>query len=244
MTSETSGAPSPAEVSAIRSAIAEGRQKAAVRLLGEANIKWRLQPESWRWISETAPPERVIPVCLLLSKNGYYDLAAAILAGMDHRDASVEPRRSISRALDDGGQHELAVSLFNDLISTQEHDSEYTHQMRVRDTRRLGLAELHLTANTYVEKVPPPTVAGPKGFVLMYNVGNPVLTGLMVPLVQPLMEQGYGLAAATMGTLRTPLSGNSDFDSLQGCIAPDGKSFVGGRRLKLSHKWRIDWTPE
>ncbi len=43
MTSEISGAPSPAEVSAIRSAIAEGRQKAAVRLLGEANLKWRLQ---------------------------------------------------------------------------------------------------------------------------------------------------------------------------------------------------------
>lgn len=242
MTSETSGAPSSAEMNAIRSAITEGRQKAAVRLLGEANIKWRLQPGSWRWISESGSPERVISVCLLLSIRGHYDLAAAILAGMDHRDASVELRRSISRALDDGGQHELAVSLFNDLISTQEHDAEYTHQMRVRDTRRLGLAELYLTANTYVEEVPAPTPASLKGFVLVYNVGNPVLTGLMVPLVQPLMEQGYGLAAVTMGTLKTRPTENCDFDSLQGCVAPDGKSFGGGYRRNLSHEWRVDWT--
>ncbi len=242
MTSETSGAPSSAEVNAIRSAIAEGRQKAAVRLLGEANIKWRLQPESWRWISETAPPERVLPVALLLSKRGHYDLAAKILAETDFSDASVGLRRGIGRALDDGGHHELAISVFEDLISAQQlHPRDYTDEMRNRDARRLGVARLHLTANGYVEKITAPTGTNVKGFVLIYNVGNPVLTGLMVPLVRPLMEQGYGLAAAVQGTLTTQVLRISDFDNLQGCVAPDGKSFVGAPRQKLSREWRIDW---
>lgn len=215
----------------------------AVRLLTKASQTRQFRSESWRWVSEIAPPEKVIPTALVLSRRGHYELAAAILAGMDYGEAPSQQRRRIARALSYGGQHESAISLFEDVIVEQELDVEsYADDMRTRDARGLGLAELHLTANNYVEKMTAPMGAQLNGFVVIYNVSNPVLTGLMVPLVRPLMQQGYGVVALTLGTLASPPFGVPDFDSLQGCIAPDGKSLTDGPQRKLSQAWRVDWV--
>ncbi len=237
---------SPGEIDAIRSAIVDGRQKAAVRLLRRASRrrrKWPPMPESWLWVGESAPPEKVIPVALRLSKRGHYGLAAAILSGTNYREAPVKVRRSIARALDIGGQHAVAASVLNDLLAPLEPDPHaYSERMRIKDTQTLGVSEMHLVANSFVKNIEAPTGADLKGFVLVYNVLNPVLTGLMLPLVRPLMEEGYGLAAVTAGTLRTQHCKLPDFDSLQGCVAPDGESLVSRRREKTSQQWTVDWT--
>ncbi len=236
------GMPSPDEVNAIRSAIAQGRRNAAVRLLREVNPRGEIRHESWGWLSESAPPDKVIPVALQISKRGHHDFAAAILAGVDYQDASLDLKRSVGRALDHGGQHELAISVFRDLIASGDRTrEEYTEEMRVRDAHRLGLAELHLAANKLVAEVPCPTGRNLKGFVVIYNVDKVVLTGLMVPLVGPLMQQGFAVAAVTRGNLKTQPCGIPDFDNLQGSVAPDGKSLNEQPRHILSQEWRVDW---
>ncbi|MBA2444665.1 MAG: hypothetical protein H0V49_04965 [Nocardioidaceae bacterium] len=164
------------------------------------------------------------------------------MAGIDVASTSVELRRRIGRALDHGGQHQLAVSVFEDVLSTPDSDSEpYAEELRIRDARALGLAKLHLAANQHVGEIKPATGAELNGFVVIYNVSNPVLTGLMVPLARPFIQQGYALAAVTTGTLRTSLTGVAEFDNLQGCVTPDGKSLLGEPRHTLTHEWRVAW---
>lgn len=234
--------PNLTEMNAIRAAIAAGRTKAAVRMLRKVRLNWRVSPESLRWVSEDIPLERVLGVTALLSSRGNYGFAAAILAEANYQEAAVGIRRSIAQTLVYGGQHELAASLFRDLSSGHPLTEEYTEEMRIRDSQRLGLSELYFRSNHHIRDVRGPTETDLRGFLLIYNVSNPVLTGLMVPLVRPLVQQGYSLAAVTIGTLRTPKSGIPEFDKLQGSVGPGGKAFVGRPRRELSQDWRIDWA--
>jgi hypothetical protein len=93
-----------------------------------------------------------------------------------------------------------------DLVSEQRRNADSDDdEVLARDVRSLEMAEFYASAGEHVRAVtpssPPDEVSG---FVLVYNVSHPVLSGLMVPLVRPLAERGYSVAAVTVGTLRLP----------------------------------------
>jgi hypothetical protein len=233
--------PNPDDI-AIRSAILEGREAEAARLLMKVGGTWRTDPARWHWVRESGSSENLIKAALRLATLGWHEFSAMLLAGVDYSRTSLSVRRKISQVLVQGGQHERAIALIKNLISEQEqapapHDAE----MQVRDANRLGLAELFYLGNKYLEKLQAPARTDVNGFVLIYNVSNWVLPGVMVPMIDPLMRRGYAVAAVTTGTLKTPQSGIPEFDALQWCITPNGKGFAERPRGKLSRNWRIDW---
>ena len=55
--------------------------------------------QAWQWVSDSAPPETVIPVALQLSRPGRYAFAAGILTRTNLEAATPEQRRPVGRAL-------------------------------------------------------------------------------------------------------------------------------------------------
>ena len=240
--SEAPADPSTTDRDAIQLAISLGRRTEAVRRLRRANRRWRRNPRAWEWVASCASPESVVPVALQLSRQGTYAFAAAILARVDVGSLPPHQQRAVSHALGHGGKHSEAADLLRRLMARQESGAtDYPLEMRARDQRRLAIETLHLQANDHIDSLPDTSDVALKGCVVVYNVANPVLTGLMVPLVHPLRQLGYHVAAATCGTLETVPSGVRSFDRLHGIVAPDGRRLRGIARPRLGHEWRIDW---
>ncbi len=99
------------------------KQKAA-RLLAQTSSNWRRQPEAWQWVSDSAPPETVIPVALQLSRAGRYGFAAGILTRTNLEAATPEQRRPVGRALIHGHQHEMAVPYWEKLVAGERDPGE------------------------------------------------------------------------------------------------------------------------
>jgi hypothetical protein len=241
-------APKPKQRQQIQLALSEGRHKKAARLLAETNPKWRRQPEAWQWVSDSAPPETVIPVALRLSKAGpagSYAFAAGILTRTDLKAATSDQRRRVGRALIHGSQHEAAVRYFEQLVAERdpgEDDPEEELQEELRqDTHLLELAQFYLAANDHLLKLVSPTPSRIKGFVIIYNLHNQVLAASMVPMIGPLMEQGYPVKAVIAGSVVTNPTGIRAFDRLQGSITPSGAQFVNEAKGDLAHEWTVDW---
>lgn len=229
------------EVKAIRTALRQGRQKVAVRLILRASRRRPATIESWQWVSKRVPLDRLIGAALRLLRSGHEELASVMLGGIDYREVPVELRRRTARALARWGRHELAIQVYQDLLSQQGVPKDYTDDMRAQDARRLGFADMHLAANTHLARLPAPSGAAINGFVVIYNVGMAPLTGLMIPLAGRLLQQGYPLVSVSAGTLNASRSGVAEFDRLQGCIAVYGESFVGQTSRGLAREWTVDW---
>jgi hypothetical protein len=240
-----SAAPTEAQRREIRLAISEGRIKKAARLLEQTSPRWRRDPEAWQWVSDSAPAEAVIPVALRLSRAGHaggYLFAAGILTRTDLEAAAPEQRRAVGRALIHGGQHEAAISFFERLVAGERDPGEDDPEEELRkDTHLLELAQFYLAANQHLGQFTSPTGVDVKGFVVVYNMHNQVLTGLMVPMAGLLMEKGYPVKMVIAGSVVTPRTGIGAFDRLEGCIAPGGSNFVG-KPQELAHDWTIDWA--
>lgn len=229
------------EVKAIRTALRQGRQQVAVRLILRASRRRPATIESWQWVSKRVPLDRLIGAALRLLRSGHEELASVMLGGIDYREVPVELRRRTARALARWGRHELAIQVYQDLLSQQGVPKDYTDDMRAQDARRLGFADMHLAANTHLARLSAPSGAAINGFVVIYNVGMAPLTGLMIPLAGRLLQQGYPLVSVSAGTLNTSRSGVAEFDRLQGCIAVYGESFVGQTSRGLAREWTVDW---
>ncbi len=184
-----------------------------------------------------------MPVALRLRERGELRFAADVLAATDLRSVPVRQGRRAGEALMDGGRHAEAIPVLEQVIATMEREPDaYTDLRRYRDAVALGRARLHVAANDHVRDVPAPRGQQVNGFVLLYNPGPPVLTGLMVPMVRPLSEQGYAVAAVAAGTLTTARTGIRELDRLQGLIVPDGTSLVGRPHPGLLQEWEVDWA--
>jgi hypothetical protein len=226
---------------AVRAAVAEGRRRTALRLLTQADPAWRRDPEIWARLSDSASPAEVVPLALQLARRGHHLLASEVLVRTDLGDVPVGQRRRVARVLSHAGRHARSIELLSELTAREPDSDLYTEEMRALDTRALELATMHLVANDFLRRDEEAPARPVDGFVVIFNVRHPVLTGLMVPLVAPLRARGFPVAALTVGTLATPACGVELFDRLQGCVAPDGQRFVEQPRGPLSHDWAVDW---
>jgi hypothetical protein len=214
-----------------------------VRLLVRTTRTWRSRPASAQWVAASGPPDKVVPVGLHLWQRREFRFAADVLAATDLRDVTARQGRRIGQVLMDGGRHADAIPVLLHVIDAMERSPDvYTEFRRSRDVAALEQARLHVVADDHCRAVPAPREQQVKGFVLLYNPGLPVLTGLMVPLVRPLMEQGNAVAAVAAGTITTARTGVPEFDRLQGLVAPDGMSLAGRRRIALQQQWQVDWA--
>jgi hypothetical protein len=233
--------PAPDRLDAIRDELAAGRARSAARLLSATPARWKRRPRTWRWVSACASAEQVVEVALMLNRKGDLKLAAGILTEIRLESTPADTRRRAARALAQGGRHEHAVRAYEGLVAGADGPDDGARRARRRDAYDLGVAKLHLATNKHLARTLETTVTEPRGFVVVYNVRHPVALGLMVPLVEPLVDQGYAVGAAAAGTLRTPRTGIREFDRVVGCVSPHGRAIVG-RPRELAHDWQVEWS--
>lgn len=81
----------------------------------------------------------------------------------------------------------------------------------------------------------------PKGYVVMFDLGQRVTTGLMVPITYRLLKNGYSVCSAIAGTM--PKSSRPELRDLSCAIRGDGSALTSepaGAR-EPHNNWTIDW---
>jgi len=191
------------------------------------------------WLAKMSTEKDIRKTAQWLGEQNSLSRAANILNSGLWADSSILHRYRLSRVLLHGGAFARSAEMCTSLLNDPDIDAHPKIKHAARHT--LGLIEQYQIGSAFLAKSSRPT--RPKGFVLFYNVRNPTVSGLMVPLAYQLAIQGYASAAAVTATITVPPTGIKEFDDLSGCIAPDGQSFLDetpGERLR--HKWRIDWS--
>lgn len=153
----------------------------------------------------------------------------------------VAHRRKITAVYAAAGMHRQALDLGEPTLREMKQTDTPEKEI-VRFSAALGVSEMFATANEFLDLTEQPSE--PRGFALIYNVANPVLPGLMVPIASSLMKQGYAVGAAVQGTLAKRPVEIAEFDDLQGSVGSDGFSFrgaVAGPDAFL-HDWKIAWS--
>ena len=144
--------------------------------------------------------------------------------------ASVAERRRVARALAHGGQYAAAVTAFREVVEAAEGDPDgYDDDQRRRDLHGLGVSEMHRVANEHLGRAGTQAADPVEGFVVVYNAGHPVATGLVVPLVAPLHARGYAVQAVTAGTLRTPRTACASSTGCAGAWPPTAGAWSAHR---------------
>jgi len=224
-----------------RRALADGRKAEAARLLARTSPQWRRRPEAWQWVVDSAPAETVIPVALRLYRAGFYRFAAGILTRADLDAVAFGQRRAVGRALVHGHQIEAAIPYLEQVVTGErDPDADDPEEELRRDTKQLEFAQFYRAANQHLRTLTSPEPEDVRGFVVVYNWNAQVVAALMVPMTGLLMEQGYPVKTVMAGTVSTPRTGIPAFDGLEGCITPEGSSFVR-KPHGLAHEWKIDW---
>lgn len=234
--------PVPPALAPVLASLREGRHDDAARQLARRAEVWRHRPRVWGQVARSAPLDAVVDTAFLVAARGQHELAAGILSRLDLDGQPADVRRRAGGVLLHGGRHPAAVHELGAVLEAPDaYDAADAGRFRESDLWRLGIARLYRDANQRLADVAPPP--GPlRGLVLVYNVSHPVVSGLMVPLVGALAEEGHAVAAVTVGTLRRPDTGVDAFDALNWGVNPDGMTFRGERGRRLRHDWTVDWA--
>lgn len=81
----------------------------------------------------------------------------------------------------------------------------------------------------------------PKGYVVMFDLGSRVTTGLMVPISLQLIRDGYCVCSAVAGTM--PLSSRPELSAVSGMIRQNGSALTDepSTARGLHNAWTIEW---
>lgn len=191
------------------------------------------------WLAENSTEKDIQQTVQRLSKRNYLRRAANIVNSARWSSSSALNRHRLLRALLNGKLYDRCAEICTSIVN--EADIATNHpKIEHMAAHTLGLIQQYRVGSEFLARAPRP--ASPKGLVIFYNVQNPIVSGLMVPLAFELSKQGYPSVAAVASTITTPATGIQAFDDLSGCIAPDGQSFVDETFPDhLRHDWKVDW---
>jgi capsular polysaccharide export protein len=190
------------------------------------------------WLAENSTEKDVQQTVQRLGKQNSLRRAANIVNSARWTRSTAQHRHRVLRTLLNGGLYDRSAEVCTSLLNEADIGSHPKIEHAAGHT--LGLIQQFRVGSEFLARAPRPT--SPKGLVVFYNVQNPIVSGLMVPLAFELSRQGYPSVAAVTATITTPPTGISEFDELSGSIAPDGQSFVDETSSDhLRHNWKIDW---
>lgn len=164
-------------------------------------------------------------------KRGNYDLASSIAQGI-RPDVAAEPRilSKTWESMRDLGRHDLAIRGLN---AKRPDPAPAGFQARIEHTI---FAQSAFTAfSKYATEKERPN---PRGYVVMFDLGSRVTTGLMVPLAFQLVRDGYSVCSAVAGTM--PKSKLPELASISCMMKPNGSGLTSGER-GLQNDWVVAW---
>lgn len=170
---------------------------------------------------------------VLLYRQGYHERAGELAATLSDEEVSPAVLRLAWDCLRDMGRYDLA------LLGLEARRPELPNQSwQSRVDHTLFAQSAHRAYTRYVESFAP---EDPKGYVVIFDLGSRVTTGLMVPIGLQLMRDGYSVCSAIAGTM--PLSTRPELASISGMIRHNGSALTDEPHTspELHNVWTIEW---
>lgn len=162
--------------------------------------------------------------------------AREMIAGL--KDSSLLRDRIIKRiwsSMSDLGRHDIALDALFRIRGSSTNDIE-------KIQHRIDHINYSSSAYDYYSKfLDKYDAADPKGYVVVFDLGSRVTTGLMVPMGLSLIKQGYHVCSAVASTM--PKSARPELAEVSGVLRTSGSALTTEpwNTRKLHNDWNVDW---
>lgn len=153
-------------------------------------------------------------------------------------DPEVPPSPSIGKRvwkqLGSIGRWDLALSTIASLEDTE-------HKLSISNERVENIKYFSDAYKYYKRFQSAYSQPDPKGYVIIFDLGSRITTGLMVPISLQLFRMGYEVCSAVDATM--PKSSLPELDGISALIRYDGQCTTESswKSSNLQNSWEIDW---
>jgi hypothetical protein len=174
-----------------------------------------------------------LTLAFLEAKRGNPRVARRLAADLDLRHLRGDILALARHEMADVGRADLATK-GQEIVFARAHDP--------RNGARLAAAEyLRRAHDLYAHNLSIARVVDPKGYVVIFDLGSRITTGLMVPISLALMRKGYAVCSSVAATM--PASDLPELGATSGMIRSRGISLTDEPTgsTTLHNKWDVDW---
>lgn len=174
-----------------------------------------------------------LTLAFLEAKRGNPSAAQRLAADLDIRHLRSDILAHVRHEMADIGRYDLAIA-GQEIVFGKVPDPR--NEPRLAAAKYLSRAHDLFARNQAIAQV-----SDPNGYVVIFDLGSRITTGLMVPISLALMRKGYAVCSAVAATM--PLSDLPELQGISGAIRSRGISLTDEPTTSkaLHNIWEVDW---